>query len=983
MRLFAAFLILACSLVAAAQTTDTATLQGTVTDQTNAAVPHADVAVENSLTGLHREATTDANGSFVLAGLPIAGEYKVTVSSAGFASAHVDHVMLAAGSAAHVAVSLNVAAASASVSVTGAANDVRIDQPQLGIRLSEQQIEETPLYSRRITYLPLLSAANRPAINQGDVFMNEDLFTTNGAGRRQTWFEIDGSTGNDSWGRQTLFTNIPQMAVDEMSVLTNAFSAQYGGGTGSVVNIVTRSGGNNLHGQVLELWRPSGPEASLSGFSPTNAGSGNDLTNDTLGQSAASVGGAFGKDRLNHFFLAGEFNRQDRASPVISPLDPGPFVGHYRGWLGFLRLDRQFNAHNNGFLRMNMDHFYDTNPNGIVGGNSLPSVDRIFRRYTYAGEFGETAVLSPRVVNNARLQFQLASPITEFDPVVFGTQFVVPITSSCGSTACGTFTSGTSQSALLMNRQYVANETLAIAYGHHDITLGGSVIDAHTGGNSKEFGGPIFLGSFTYKPCSFTVDVCESSDYLNNIANVQSYQQSYGNANYTVDDQLWSLFAQDDYRVSHRLTLNAGLRYERQTFTDAALNFAPRVGFVFDVTGSGSLVARGGFGIYYSQIVDNEEASYALGGPQGVFNYTATLGEAGFPAAVSDAPLPAFPSGANAPVRSLYVRPGDSKYLDAFFPTSALNGYPDQLLNPYSEQWTLGIEHRFAPQWLLSIDYVGTHTLRIVRPLDVDSPSYFPRTMPNQTPRTAQAANCTRPYWIYWYAQNGTTCNTGKAISPQPPYGVIQTDVNDGYLHYDALDVNLSHAFSHGFSMLASYTWSHTLDNVDPDTTSQNPNDANVTGEAEYGNAIYDQRHRLVLSGLYVAPLKIHIGGIATLASGLPYNFTTGVVNNGDTGATTARPVINGAVVGRDTGRGEPIYSVDPFVSRSFPLYRELVHLDLRAEAFNVLNHANFVGYNGTYGNGAAPGTGFGQPLAGITNQLPARELQFSARFLF
>ncbi|MFC5864878.1 carboxypeptidase regulatory-like domain-containing protein [Acidicapsa dinghuensis] len=982
MRLIAAFLILVCSFAAAAQTTDTATLQGTVTDQTNAAVPHAAVTVENALTGLHREATADTNGYFVVAGLPVAGAYKVTVTGPGFAAAEVDHVVLAAGSAAQVSVRLNVAVASANVIVTGAANDVRIDQPQLGIRLSEQQIEETPLYSRRITYLPLLSAANRPAINQGDVFMNEDLFTTNGAGRRQTWFEIDGSTGNDSWGRQTLFTNVPQMAVDEMSVLTNAFTAQYGGGTGSVVNIVTRSGGNSLHGQVLELWRPSGPEASLSGFTTANASSGNDLTNDALGQTAASIGGAFGKDQLNHFFLAGEFNRQDRASPVISPLDPGPYIGHYRGWLGFLRLDRQFNAHNNGFLRVNMDHFYDTNPNGIVGGNSLPNVARIFRRYTYAGELGETSVLTPHMVNNARLQFQLASPITEFDPVVFSTQFVVPITSSCGSTACGTFTSGTSQSALLMNRQYVANETLAIAYGHHDITFGGSVIDAHTGGNSKEFGGPIYLGSFTYFPCPQPVSVCESSDYLNSIANVQSYQQSYGNANYTVDDQLWALFAQDDYRVSHRLTLNAGLRYERQTFTDAALSFAPRVGFVFDMTGSGSLVARGGFGIYYSQIVDNEEASYALGGPQGVFNYTATPGQAGFPAAVSDAPLPAFPAGANAPVRSLYVRPGDSKYLDTFFPTSALNGYPDQLLNPYSEQWTLGIEHRFATQWLLSIDYVGTHTLRIVRPLDVDSPSYFARTEPGQV-RTAQAANCTRPYWIYWYQQNGATCNTAKATNPQPPYSVIQTDVNDGYLHYDALDVNLSHAFSKRFEMLTSYTWSHTLDNVDPDTTSQNPNDANVTGEAEYGNAIYDQRHRFVLSGLYVAPLKVHIGGVTTLASGLPYNLTTGVVNNGDTGATTARPVINGAVVGRDTGRGNPIYSVGPFVSRSFPLYRDLVHLDLRAEASNVLNHANFVGYNGTYGNGATRAAGFGQPLVGIINQLPARELQFSAKFLF
>jgi hypothetical protein len=249
--------------------------------------------------------------------------------------------------------------------------------------------------------------------------------------------------------------------------------------------------------------------------------------------------------------------------------------------------------------------------------------------------------------------------------------------------------------------------------------------------------------------------------------------------------------------------------------------------------------------------------------------------------------------------------------------------------------------------------------------------------------RTAQAANCTRPYWIYWYSQNNATCNPAKATNPQPPYSTIQTDVSDGFLNYNALDVNLSHVFSHGFSMLASYTWSHTLDNVDPDTTSQNPNDANFTGYEEYGNAIYDQRHRFVLSGLYTAPWKIRIGGVTTLASGLPYNLTTGVTNNGDTGGTTARPVINGVVVGRDTGRGGPIYSVDPFVARAFPIYKERVQVDLRAEAFNALNHANFVGYNGTWGNGATPGTGFGQPLAGITNQLPARMMQFSARVSF
>ena len=148
----------------------------------------------------------------------------------------------------------------------GSANDVRIDQPQLGIHLGPEQIQQTPLLNRRITYLPLLNAANRPAINQGDIFMNENLFTTNGAGRRQSYFVVDGANSIDSWGRQTIFTNVPQMAVAEMTVLTNSFSAQYGGSTGSLVNVVTATGGDRFHGQLLELWRPAETEAQLSGF---------------------------------------------------------------------------------------------------------------------------------------------------------------------------------------------------------------------------------------------------------------------------------------------------------------------------------------------------------------------------------------------------------------------------------------------------------------------------------------------------------------------------------------------------------------------------------------------------------------------------------------------------------------------------------------------------------------------------------------------
>jgi hypothetical protein len=403
-------------------------------------------------------------------------------------------------------------------------------------------------------------------------------------------------------------------------------------------------------------------------------------------------------------------------------------------------------------------------------------------------------------------------------------------------------------------------------------------------------------------------------------------------------------------------------------------------------------VLRSGLGVYYAQVVDNAEANYALSGPTGFFNFTAQAGQIGFPSSVSSAPLSSFPKGVPVPVRGLYIRPGRGSYYNQFFPVSTLIGYPNALLNPYSEQWTLGVEHQLAPNWVLSADYMGSHSVRVLRPLDVDPPASVARVITasgTQSLRSAQAANCTRPLWIAFYAHLGTPCNPAQATNPQPAYAQILSDVNNGCGFYHALDLKLSRRFIDRLLLLASYTWSHATNNVDPDVPGQSPNDPNVTDHAEYGNAIFDQRHRFVLSGFYVAPLKITIGGIATLASGLPYNLTTGANNFGDSGGAADRPLINGAIVGRNTGRGSSIYDISPMVERPFRLGSERVQLTLRAEAFNVLNHPNFVGFNGVYGNGSAPPLqpngqpAIGQPLVGITNQLPARSLQFQARLKF
>src|SRR5262249_12843488 len=148
--------------------------------------------------------------------------------------------------------------------------------------------------NRRITFLPLLNSANRPAINQGDIFINQFLFTTNGTGRRQTWFEVDGANASDTWGRQTIFSTLPIDSLHEMSVLSNAFSAEYGFPAGSAANIVPRSGSNDYHGDIIGLWRPSDTPANLAAFIPAMATSGNQLTSDELVQGGASLSGPIG-----------------------------------------------------------------------------------------------------------------------------------------------------------------------------------------------------------------------------------------------------------------------------------------------------------------------------------------------------------------------------------------------------------------------------------------------------------------------------------------------------------------------------------------------------------------------------------------------------------------------------------------------------------------------------------------------------------------
>ncbi|HKC66025.1 MAG TPA: carboxypeptidase regulatory-like domain-containing protein, partial [Pyrinomonadaceae bacterium] len=366
-------LIFLASLIALSQTLDTGTIRGQVLDQNSAAIVDAEVTITNQLTGFARKTRTDENGYYNLAGLPLTGKYRLTIYRAGFANQERSNIELRAGEAASLDVTLVPEGGRSEVTVLGTTEGVQGDSSQLATRLDLEKIDNTPVFGRKITNLVQLDSAVRPARGTGDLFLNNFLFIVNGGGRRQTTFTLDGSTDDDVWGRQTLFTNIPLSALQEFTVLTNSVSAEYGRTTGSVVNINTKSGTNDYHFDFLGLVRPS----TFQARAPLAL----QRTADRLKQLSGVFSGPITKDRT-YFLVGAEYNNQLRDSTITSPLAPGVFTGRYEQGLLFARIDHQLNGRHNLSARFNLDRFTDTNPADAVGGNNLPTAARNFHRRT-------------------------------------------------------------------------------------------------------------------------------------------------------------------------------------------------------------------------------------------------------------------------------------------------------------------------------------------------------------------------------------------------------------------------------------------------------------------------------------------------------------------------------------------------------------------------------------------------------------------------
>jgi hypothetical protein len=543
------------------------------------------------------------------------------------------------------------------------------------------------------------------------------------------------------------------------------------------------------------------------------------------------------------------------------------------------------------------------------------------------------------------------------------------------------FTVGQSRASNIYSHQVQFSDTLSWTIGKHDLRFGGSVIHHVSGGTGSEPGTAI-LGTFTFKAAT-TAPLGSLT-----LADVQNYTQpiNFGISSYRLPQWLLTGFVQDGFHVSRDLTLDLGLRYDRQTITNAKGNFAPRIGFGWHPGGDARTAIRGGYGMYYTQIRSNALAGYLVNGLDGLTTYTATLGQTGFPSCLTGSCLPVnvdpktIPA-TQLPARDITIRAGDRAFYQAQFAKYGLNfalvpNYPDRFVNPRSQVFSIGAEREVAKGFFVGGDYVHQHLSNIDRSVDLNAPSAIERTTVGFI-RSVAAANLTRPI----FPVNG---------------GVRQINVltNLGVADYNGLQTLISYRGHRKIYASLSYTLSKATNTTEPDGNGIGPNESSLSrlGEVERGPSVVDQRHRAVITFSYKFPLNITAGTLAMLASSRPFNATTGVDNNGD-GATNDRPVVNGTVIAKSAFRGTATSEVAAFVQGRIKT-SERTSLILRIEGFNLFNHGNFLGRGVTvYGDAATPATTFGQFVGGVgtaTNAIPAfanidppRMFQLQARFVF
>lgn len=965
---------------------DTGSVLGTVFDPTGAVIPSASIVIENQGTGASSESRTDAQGNFLVPVLPV-GTYRVTVSSDGFKSQLKENIRLRVSDRVRLLFSLEPGSITETVTVSGQAPLVETASSTLGLVVETEQIDALPLNGRNVSDLLHLVPGNvlrtqgtKQAFNGTSLFRQQGglRFLLDGGDASRIDFDILDNTYGSSKGR---ISRSSTEAIQEFRVYTNSYSAEFGQTLGGVVNLITKSGSNDMHGSLFEYFRNEVLD-SRNYFNHTG-----DKPPFRLNQFGASLGGPVLRDRV--FFFANYEGVQQRLGKVQNALvptaeyrstvDPAvqpaidmlplpngavsegePRLGWYnRGVADRLeentiavKIDYKASDRDSVEFRYNLNQNETGDFFGVARGQEKVAPGRLqLAKLTY------NRVISPNVYNEAGFAFNRV----RIDPRSAETEEILnfPIV-ALGSGSAGVGPSGFG--LLVANNSYTWLNTLSWVRGRHQLKVGGQIV------RNQDNKAGIFQMNITY----LSLD-----DFARNAAfSIGTWGQPRAGVRNTYNN----LFIQDDYQVNQKVTLNLGLRYQYDTapteshgrmanFNPAtgdldpvgtrvlnppATNFDPRIGIAISPFASNNTVIRMGYGIFHASL----NAAMAQNIPNNIFQQTASVNNLEVP------DLKGFPPPSNF----------------NFVTGANITALPRDLQQAYTQSWNLNIQQGLGQHAMLQVAYLGNRALHLTT------------------------------------GQNLNRVQDGQR--PYPNFANINSVRDDLTSTYNALQVSLRRRFSKGFRANVNYTWSHALDDGGIPWGSGTQDDTNP--REAYADGDMDVRHALQFDYTYelatVPKLPYWLGGgwqvngITVMRSGLPV-----------TPLCWCDPLAVGNFSGRpDLVPGEPLYpsnqdipgnqfNINAFTAPQpgvlgnagrnilngpaalnwdFSLFKnfnvaEGRTVQFRAEMFNVFNTPQFnnphaiIAFAGSFGQSTSthtvPFTGFGSN----------RQIQLALRFSF